>query len=149
MRTMNFDAIATAAPLNREASTVRDGSGDQWDFSPVEQIDHWKAPPLPTHPRPDALPDLTGKKLGRLTVVRFHGYREGKNAPAVWLVRCPCGDYETRRHKTVVRAADPDDCCVICKKAEALRKRAMRPPSKKDKRRQAAAFAKIVGEAQS
>lgn len=146
MRTTNFDVIAASAPLNREASVARDGSGETWGFEVHEQISHWKAPPLPTHRRPHGMSDLSGRSFGLLKVLRFHGYREGKNAPALWLVRCSCGDYETRRHAKLVKGGDPNDRCVVCKKAEALRKRASRTPTKKDLRRQRAAFARIVGE---
>ncbi len=145
MRVTNWDAVATSAPLDRQASIVRDGSGDTWDHEVHPQIDHWKAPPLPLAKKPDALEDLTGKRWGRLVVVRFHGKREGKNAPLCWLVRCACGDYETRRYATALKAT-PEDACVICAKAERLRQRASLPPSKKQFRKQRAAFARIVGE---
>jgi hypothetical protein len=147
MRTSNFEALATAAPLNREASVVRDGSGDTWTQTIPEQMDHWTAPPLPLSPRPDNIEDLTGKVFGRLTVIRFHGSREGKHARPVWLVRCLCGDYETRRHKTLQKAANPDDACLICTKAEQLRKRGAKTTSGAYRRKAAAAFAKITGEA--
>ncbi len=108
MRTTNFDVIAASAPLNREASVARDGSGETWGFEVHEQISHWKAPPLPTHRRPHGMSDLSGRSFGLLKVLRFHGYREGKNAPALWLVRCSCGDYETRRHAKLVKGGDAD-----------------------------------------
>lgn len=151
MRTMNFDAIAASAPLDRAASVVRDGSGDQWAPAVNDlTMDHWSAPPLQTHPKPNALADLSGARLGRLTVVRFHGYREGKNAPPMWLVRCSCGDYEARRNTTVLKRlahAEPDDCCALCLKADQLRKRNSSAPTKSQLRKQRKAFNRIVSEA--
>lgn len=147
MRTMNFDVIATSAPLNREASVVRDGSGDTWDFQPPPQMEHWKAPPLPVGRRPETIADLTGRVFGRLTVIRFHGKPEGKNALNGWLVRCVCGDYEVRTNKTLKKAANPNDCCCVCAKADRLKERAARTPTKRDLKRQRASFRRIVGEA--
>lgn len=115
VRTMSFDAVAAAAPLNREASVVRDGSGDLWAPKIKEHIEHWDAPPPPEAPRPEIMPDLTGRTVGRLTVIRYHGRRGDSGR---WLVRCACGAYELRRSKAITnpkpRDGGQEHACAAC-----------------------------------
>lgn len=99
VRTMNFDALAASAPLDAKASTVRDGAGDLWEPKLKAPHRHWKAPPPPLAALPPNAEDLAGRKVGRLTVVRYHG-KVGKFGR--WLVRCQCGDYELRRRTAIV-----------------------------------------------
>lgn len=111
MRTTNFDAIATAAPLDRQASVVRDASGDLFEGKvPIWHV-HWTAPPLPEGSRPRFCPDMTGAKAGRLTVVRYHRSHPKKGAQ--WLVRCVCGDYELRC-TAALKTPHPDHKCEAC-----------------------------------
>ena len=113
MRTTNFDAIAAAAPLDRSASVVRDGSGDAYEGKVPSWHEHWTAPPLPEgrFSGRNGGDDLTGVRFGRgMVVVRYH--RSHRNG-AQWLVRCPCGDYELRRSKAV-RSADDEHVCQAC-----------------------------------
>ncbi len=111
MRTTNFDAIATSAPLDRQASVVRDGSGDSFDGRVPDWHSHWKAPPLPEAIRPANCPDLSGTRAGRLTVIRYHGRNPKKGSK--WLVRCTCGDYEIRYAPAIKRASE-DHKCQAC-----------------------------------
>lgn len=112
MRTMDFDRIATAAPLDRQASVARDGSGDLWQAKVPEWHAHWNAPPLAERPMPPQTPDLSGRKFGRLTVIRYH--RAHKHKGAQWLVRCTCGAYELRCTAVIKAEANPDHCCQAC-----------------------------------
>lgn len=114
MRTTNFDVIAASAPLNREASVVRDGSGDQYEGKAPEYHAHWKAPPLPEDQfRPETGgEDMTGVRFGRMVVVRYHR-RHPRLRVAQWLVRCACGDYELRRTRAI-KAAQEDHKCQVC-----------------------------------
>lgn len=137
LRTTNFDAIATAVPLNREASTVRDGSGDFYDFPIPLHVQHWKAPPTPVGKLGKGAEDLTGRVFGRLTVIRFHGSAGGEWARPIWLVRCACGDYEVRRSKTLRSTTNADACCCICQHVKHLRDIGSKPNTKA--RRMAAA----------
>lgn len=147
-RTMDFDAIAAAAPLNREASSVRDGSGEGWAdrHNPAGQA-HWKAPPPSLDTLRPGAPDFTGQRFGRLTAVRFFGATSKKNPEACWLVRCACGDYELRRVKTLRRAGDPDDCCMECKALKALQSRAKKTTTRAGRRKSAALLDRIAAEA--
>lgn len=116
VRTTNFDAIATATPLNREASTVRDGSGDLWSAKIKFPERHWSAPPPPLAKRPKNVADKTGVQIDRLRVVQYHG--RAPNRAHLWLVRCACGDYELRRDKFVttrpVLTEGNEHACQAC-----------------------------------
>lgn len=112
MRTTNFDAIATSAPLDRQASVVRDGSGDLYEFKVPDHQAHWDAPPVPIKPRPAGVEDLTGRKFGQLTAVRYHTNK--KNSGSMWLVRCSCGDYELRR-AAVIKAGNVHGSAGRCR----------------------------------
>lgn len=147
MRTMNFDAIATGAPLDRQASVVRDGSGDSWDARIPPGMDHWQAPPPSTERKPRDLEDMTARVFGRMTIIRYYGRREGKHARPLWLARCQCGDYETRRHETLKKGGNPEDRCYPCFRVMHLQQRAARAPNARDQRKAAAVFARIVGDA--
>jgi hypothetical protein len=125
MKTMDFDRIATSAPLDRQASVARDGSGDLWEAKIPDFHPHWDTPPLPEKPMPGGTPDLSGMKVGRMVVVRFH--RTHHKRGAQWLVRCSCGAYELRQTSAVKKTDDPDHCCYACQRVNNLRKRAASP----------------------
>lgn len=135
MRTTNFDALAASSPLDRNASIVRDGSGDLWSAKIPEHHQHWKTP-QPIQPRiPGNMPNYTGVDFGRLKVIGYHG--DGR-----WLVRCACGDYELRRTKAI-RHRDrpqeqPDDeaMCWECARVKILRKRGNRKVTDSDRKAQ-------------
>lgn len=113
MRTTNFDAIAAATPLNRTASTVRDGSGDQYEGKVPDWHAHWKAPPLPeSNLRTESgAVDLAGLAFGQgMRVIRYH---RSRSKSAQWLVRCSCGDYELRSTRAIKSAA-PTHVCQAC-----------------------------------
>jgi hypothetical protein len=135
--TMNFDAVAAATPLDRTASTVRDGSGDLWEAKFRGEQKHWKAPPPPEGALKAGMPDYTGRTFGRLTVVRFHGFSGQSTPVAVWLVRCACGDYEVRRAKTIGKALggavpqDHEHSCMACRDVQLLQRRAAKPSTTK------------------
>jgi hypothetical protein len=114
MRTTNFDTIAAAAPLDRQASVIRDGSGDLWEAKIGEHVPHWSAPPLPECAKPEAAEDLEGRPIGRMVVVRYHG--GGRVNGSRWLCRCACGDYELRSSKAIKRNANPEHGCAKCDK---------------------------------
>ena len=111
MKTVDYDALAASAPLNRDAALARDGRGEQYQAKLRPGARHWEAPP-PTRPIPADVADLTGVKIGRLTVVGYLGRIGGH---ARWLVRCVCGDYEARRRRAIVDPRpDADNCCEEC-----------------------------------
>lgn len=120
MRTTDFDAIAAAAPLDRQASVVRDGSGDQFIGRIPRDQEHWTAPPPPEAARPAHVRDLIGLSVGRMTVVRYH--RSHPKRGARWLVRCRCGDYEVRSTPALTGASAPEQLmCCLCEQVERMR----------------------------
>lgn len=52
MKTLDFDKLATSAPLDRQAAEVRDGTGEHWDGRVYDRDSHWDAPP-PMRPAPN------------------------------------------------------------------------------------------------
>jgi hypothetical protein len=146
IRTMDFDAVAAAAPLDKTASVVRDSSGDLWDAKIHPSLGpHWKAPPEPIGKRPHGLPDLTGRAFGRFTVYRYYGKADGKNAEPKWIVRCQCGDYEARRTDSILKNTNPDACCWACEQVNVLRRRAAMPNTMKARAKSAAMLEKLAG----
>lgn len=122
MRVTNWDAVAAAAPLDAQASMVRDGSGDHWEAKIPQHYQRWATPPAPeaVFPFSNGV-DLTGRFMGRLQVVRYHA--PGKEGGR-WLVRCPCGYYELRRAKAIKANQNADHACFECERVNVLRKRA-------------------------
>ena len=63
--------------------------------------------------------NLVGCKRGRLTVVGIFKNRP-KGERVKWVVRCVCGDYETRSSKALKNDNNNDDMCSICRKRARL-----------------------------
>ena len=116
MKTTNWDAVAASAPQDRQASVIRDGSGDLWAPKVSETSHHWDAPPPPLAERPEWVVDRTGEVIDRLKVVRYHGKR--KSGGHWFLVRCTCGAYELRRDKFFAtrpqRTEGQEHACEAC-----------------------------------
>lgn len=75
----------------------------------------WENPP-PMRALTANIPDFRGKRVGRFTVVGLYA-----GAPKLWVVRCACGAYETRRAKSLRNPLNIDDCCQLCRHLEHLR----------------------------
>ncbi len=128
MRTTNFLTIASATPVNRDASRARDMRGVHYTTPIPKGLAHFKSPPpaqMPFRPMHMLTRDMAGDQIGRLKVIRFHGITKAKRA--TWLVRCSCGDYELRRHESLAKCTDPDECCYVCKHTRRLANLASRP----------------------
>lgn len=123
MRTTNFDAIAAASPLNREASVVRDGSGDTWEPSPPPSLHRWIAPPklkAPHQIRPEGrevLKKQLGRRYGRFVVLGI--WADGPTKKATWVCRCDCGAYEGRKLGRLM--SGEVTMCWTCERVERLR----------------------------
>lgn len=105
-----FDAVLASTPLNGNAGSVT-SRGTSWtpkQECPPDQM-HWTAPP-PMIAFTEAkrlydsayntLPNLTGEKFGRFTVIGVLDDYKPKRGLR-WVVRCACGDYEARKSKTI------------------------------------------------
>lgn len=117
IRTTNFDALAAAAPLDRQASTIRDGSGDLWEAKISETTKRWIAPP-PLKPLASLSPpgrafarEMVGQRFGRMVVL---GVLDdgGERKQASWVCRCDCGYYETKKAKSL--RSPQESKCSAC-----------------------------------
>lgn len=111
----DYDRIVTSAPLNRTAAVVRDAEGEHYAPAGPENFvggrQQWIAPPS-CERLPHGKEDLSGTTWGRLKVIRFHSHRKGESR---WLVRCSCGNYETRRGKAIrARLGTYEEACGPC-----------------------------------
>lgn len=105
-----LEQITGRAPVDKKAAMVM-ARGEHYNPQIKIQQAHWSAPP-PTIPVLKGQ-DLTGKRVGRLTVVGKHSSNKSKGA--IWLVRCDCGDYETRSSKSINNPENHGDRCVYCR----------------------------------
>jgi len=81
---------------------------------------HWESPP-DTIPVPRRTRDLTGVTFGRFTVVGLLPIKKnGKNL--LWLVRCVCSHYESRRSKSIRNPKNNHDRCEHCRQLSYLKK---------------------------
>lgn len=130
--TVDYSALAASAPINQDAALARDGGG--FNYAPNKRItnDHWDAP-QPTLKVPHGCPDLTGKKVGKLTVLGYLGGGTNGGNKSRWLVRCLCGQYESRRGKAINNPANTIDCCQVCRHTLFLKRESAYLATGKDK----------------
>lgn len=103
------------APADKTAALVV-SRGERHNNTPKVVNEHWDYPPPMKRP-PKHAPQLVGMRCGRLTVVGMHATRLG-----AWVVRCDCGDYETRRAKAIRNQNNHGDRCTLCRNAAFQRK---------------------------
>lgn len=88
--------------VDRTAARVT-SSGEHYEPVVGKGNAHDSDLPIATAPVPANVKDLTGTKLGRLTVIGYHsvtrynGARKNKHVRRKWVVRCDCGRYSIRR----------------------------------------------------
>ena len=99
-------------PVNRVSAVV---VGKGFAYKPNKNITqrHWKNL-QPTKKVNYKETDLTGLKFGRFTVIGKYG-NFGKKKKPRWLVRCTCGDYETRTSRAINNPKNNNDCCDYCR----------------------------------
>lgn len=78
--------------------------------------------PLPTKQFPGPKEhDLTGRKVGRFTVIGCALWRANGRVNTIrWVVKCSCGRYQMMRSK-VVKYNHPDNMCQQCKKIKSTK----------------------------
>lgn len=125
-----FDAVLASVPLNGTAGAITSRSKDNWEpkRKAPESLQHWDAPP-PMRAITKAercnpqFVDVTGKRMGRLTVVGILHEPDAKpDRKARWVVRCACGDYEVRTAKSIKKAA-PENRCFNCETLGIIQRR--------------------------
>ena len=112
-----MDAVA-GRPVDKTAALVtQPGKG----YVPNKKIlqRHWESPPKPLSSPPPDIKNLVGMKFGFFTVFAYYE-SHWKNGGSVWLVRCNCGHYETRRSKAVLNPDNNEDRCDNCRHLQYL-----------------------------
>ncbi len=111
MRGMDFDRLATLAPVNKSAATVA-GARSQ-GFTPSKQIMDVLDDCPPLRPIEDFarfavdFVNYTGLSVGRLTVIGVAEKTSGQSSG--WVLRCKCGRFCTRKTKAVRLMAEGID----------------------------------------
>lgn len=99
MKTVDFDRMSTAAPINRTAVRVTTSKGVHWEPEKDLGTRRWLAPPPMVAITKGVGVDLTGLRRGRLVVVGLvdnAAIGRSSRARGGWVVRCTCGAYELR-----------------------------------------------------
>ena len=95
-------------PVNKAAGKVLGGG---INYTPNKKIAqrHWSSPPS-MRQSPREVENLTGRTFGRFTVIGWFAECKG-----LWVVRCACGDYETRKTRSVRNPQNNKDACENCR----------------------------------
>lgn len=112
--------VVTSAPIDRIARRVT-LPGERFESRKVIQTNDSDLPIATRRPtrQERALPeflDLTGTKQGRLLVLGQHAEKQG-----LWVVRCDCGIYTTRRSKALKNPKNNGDRCESCRQTTFLK----------------------------
>jgi hypothetical protein len=120
---MDYDFVYTAKPVNAEAAKALQ-KGEQYESK--KKITQVSAEvPIATSPFPGKkVDDLTGRSVGRFTVIGYKGggSSSAKQCGCLWVVRCACGRYETRRTKSIKNYKNVADCCQYCKEIQYMQR---------------------------
>ena len=121
---MAMDDIHARVPVNRMAA-ISVSTGVHWEPNKKIALEESDCP-IETAPPPRNIAlnphfkDLTGEKFGRLTVVGLHATRT-----KIWVCRCSCGRYTTRRAKSVRNPENWGDRCALCQHLAYLKKESL------------------------
>ena len=77
---------------------------------------HWEVQPKLKRV-PHIFQDMTGRKFGRFTVVGLL-----QSPKKMWVVRCACGMYETRKERSMTNPNNQQDCCQKCRELQHLQR---------------------------
>lgn len=113
---MDYDRIATSAPVNKQAALSTAKGGDSW--KPMREYHEPRSEtPFPMKSPAFSERDLTGMKLGRLTVIgKFANTK--KSHKGRWVVQCVCGIYTIRRGEVLTDSRNSS--CEECRYVEWL-----------------------------
>ncbi len=94
--------------VDKPAAVVTSPGPQEW---PSKELEERFVVPGRLRNVPPDMPNLTGLKVGRLTVV---GLSARLGVTPVWMCRCSCGYYVRRRTKALRNATS--DACRLCSK---------------------------------
>jgi hypothetical protein len=121
-----FDKLLASRPVDSAAARTM-ARGVHYEPDKVIVQRHWTAPQkcslITEQLRSNVqFVDVTGESFGRFTVIGYLG-KYSKKGPAYWLVRCACGDYESRTSKAVRNPENRGDRCEKCRHLTYLKRR--------------------------
>lgn len=105
----SFDGVHRA-PSDQNAAKVFAKGIKHREMTDFGNCLHWQNPPPFTTRLQKDHPQIIGQKFGRLTVIGLSTTIRGS-----WVVRCVCGDYETRKHKALRSEKNWGDRCMVCR----------------------------------
>lgn len=112
--------MRTPLPINRTALRV---------VMPAFQEDIWQPEPkkitrpfsrnaIAIQEPPIDAPHIIGKRRDRLTVIGYAAEQSESKNTTRWVVRCDCGNYETRKRILRWLGTDAPDFCTECQVRE-------------------------------
>jgi hypothetical protein len=113
-----INRVITSVPVDRTAENVI-RKGVSYEVPKRITQRHWDAPPQ-MKPVPKMVASKVGARFGRMVVVGYYGKTKRKGS--LWVVRCCCGEYETRHTSAICKASNDDDCCDKCRHVKYLRR---------------------------
>lgn len=123
------EVIATGRPIDRTAALVLNrGPKGLESAKRITQIVsptalRWCG--LTHEHRRTGVPDLTGMTVGNLTVMGlWRDQQDGKNG-LLWVCRCVCGWYVTRKAKAIRNPKNAGDCCERCRQVVFLKRQSL------------------------
>jgi hypothetical protein len=129
-----IEKIIISIPINRMAAIVT-SKGVEFRIENKDKKRTFNENILPVKKIDDALKnsdsfiDLTGSRFGSLTVVGLYDkpWRVKKSSYGLWVVRCVCGNYETRTSRAIKNQLklNYDDACCLCLKYRKIQKNIM------------------------
>lgn len=124
---MTFDRILTSVPIDKTAARQL-SKGEHWEPDVKITQRHWDTPPK-LRKKYKGSHSLIGVRSGRLTVVGYFGRKQSPNGKTkgaqsqLWLVKCDCGDFETRTGKALKKKKSGQDRCENCQYFERMKRR--------------------------
>jgi hypothetical protein len=122
-----FDKLLASRPVNQAAARVI-GGGVHYEPDKAIAQRHWSAPPV-TIPLTQLqlenpqFRNFSGVSFGRFKVIGYLGVLgQGKKAKGLWLVKCVCGDYESRAAKSILNPENRGDRCDKCRHLSYLKR---------------------------
>jgi len=114
---MAVDTRTLGRPVDKKAATVISNSSEERAsvFYGSSSNLPWSHP-IPTVPVIDGMEDLSGKRVGSLTVIgRIDpSIMRSKRYGSYWLVRCDCGNYHKRLSRAIKNPKNKNDMCYEC-----------------------------------
>jgi hypothetical protein len=118
MRAM--EEIAKRRPVNVTAARVTQPGPRGLDIGKRGEV--LSPTPLPMRPVPAQIPDMTGQRCGRLTVIGL-AVQRAQRGKSRWVCRCVCGYYALRSTKAIT---NPDnqvhERCERCRQVANLQR---------------------------